>query len=169
MKLAVLSDTHVGERIYCFPQVLLNEVVHCDGIIHCGDFVNFSAYETLKQLGKPIWAICGNMDEPEITRVLPSTTRLKLEEFDIFVCHGWGGPSGIEKRILEYIRKKNLAMPDIVLFGHSHVPFEGKLEGIRFFNPGSVSGNLFSSKGSFGILEISAQKIHWQLKNISIR
>lgn len=169
MKIAVVSDTHIGQRVPRLPQSVWDEISVCDGIVHCGDFTTFSAYEMLKELGKPFWAIHGNMDEPQIVSILPSTTRFSIDKLDIFVCHGWGGPSGLERRILEYIHRENLRPPDIVLFGHSHLPFEGELQGIQFFNPGSASGNLFSAKGSLGILEVVGQEIKWQLRKISTR
>jgi putative phosphoesterase len=44
---------------------------------------------------------------------------------------------------------------DIVIFGHSHQPFNQMVKGILFFNPGSPTDEIFAPYKSFGIIEIN--------------
>ena len=42
---------------------------------------------------------------------------------------------------------------DIVLFGHTHMPFESYMDGRRFFNPGALRD------GRYGLLDITSRGV----------
>jgi putative phosphoesterase len=44
--------------------------------------------------------------------------------------------------------------PDVIIFGHSHLPDLKKKENTLLFNPGSLSGNLMSPFATYGVLSI---------------
>ena len=44
---------------------------------------------------------------------------------------------------------------DIIIFGHSHTPENKKIDGILFFNPGSLTDKDFAPYNSYGILELN--------------
>ena len=54
---------------------------------------------------------------------------------------------------IEYV--KGLAeKPDIIVFGHSHLPMNEYIKGVLYFNPGSATDTVFAPYRSYGIIEI---------------
>ncbi|MCJ7576896.1 MAG: metallophosphoesterase family protein [candidate division Zixibacteria bacterium] len=49
--------------------------------------------------------------------------------------------------------------PDVIIFGHSHLPYYKKKENTLLFKPGSLSGNLMSSSASYGVLNIEGNDV----------
>ena len=47
--------------------------------------------------------------------------------------------------------------PDLVVFGHTHVPFDDHRGGIRYINPGSASQPRGGTAPSVAILELSGE------------
>ena len=62
--------------------------------------------------------------------------------------------------IFEYAKKEG---SDIVCFGHTHKPFNESINGIKFFNPGSLANDI-GEENSFGLLEIDAEKISLKIE-----
>ena len=48
---------------------------------------------------------------------------------------------------------------DLVVCGHSHVPFAARDKGLTVFNPGSIGPRRFQLPIVFGVIEISRQRI----------
>ena len=71
--------------------------------------------------------------------------------FNVGVTHPseGGSPFGIEKRI-----KSKFEKIDAIIFGHTHTPKNEVMDGILFFNPGSITGKYPAQHKTFGILEI---------------
>ena len=168
MKIAVLSDSHIGQRITGFPPGFIQQLHDFDAIIHCGDFTSPLAVEQLREAAN-FNAVAGNMDESIIKRQLPDTLAVELEGFNIGITHGWGAPNKLEFRVLEALKTKYPHQQfNIILFGHSHKPLDKTIDGVRMINPGSFSGNNFSSYGSWGILTLSEGNINFELKQIEV-
>ena len=141
-----MSDTHVPTRVSSLPSELITALRHVDLIIHAGDFVSVDIYQYLQQLA-PVEGVAGNMDRPEITRMLPSQRELTIEGKTIGITHGWGGPWDLAERVCGRFR------PDIdcIIFGHSHTPCYREEGRTLLFNPGSPAS---SSNRSYGLLTI---------------
>jgi putative phosphoesterase len=146
MKLGVLSDTHwqkaghMNERIYeVFQDV--------EAILHAGDIVDLSVVEALMNF-RPLYAVCGNCDGPEIQSELPGKRTVKAGRLKIGIIHGW-------RRDLAYLPELAREFSDVqvVIFGHSHIPAVEKRHGVFFFNPGSATFPRDTSP-TVGILEI---------------
>ena len=140
-RIGVLSDSHV-RSLEGLPERLIETLTGVDLIVHAGDFVALQVYEDLGHLGE-IKAVRGNMDEAAVRELLPETEQLVIEGKKVGIIHGFGPPWGIEERVRE-----NFGDVDIIIFGHSHVPKNGVIDGVYFFNPGQA-------KHSCGILEIA--------------
>ncbi len=167
IRVAVISDTHIDDRISSFPPGFIAELGGFDIVIHCGDFTTREALEKLKEFPE-FYGVAGNMDEPAVRRSLPETRILEIEGLKIGVIHGWGAPFGFTRRIFSYMREKYPDTKfDIILCGHSHKPTDEIIDGTRILNPGSVAGNIFSKYGSWGVLEIDGDKINWTIRQIS--
>jgi uncharacterized protein len=59
--------------------------------------------------------------------------------------------------------------PDIIIYGHSHVPFWGEVGGVMMFNPGSASHNMFSDDCTVGILEIQNDCVDTEIIKVSTK
>lgn len=79
-------------------------------------------------------------------RELVREVRLEVEGKRILLCHG--SPTSNTEYLFEtrsdgYLRKftpggKHDAQADVIVFGHTHVPFHRELDGVHFVNTGSV-------------------------------
>ena len=91
------------------------------------------------------------MDDDDLFRELPEVLRIELNGVKIGVYHGIGAPFGIVRRVLE---KFEGDLPQLIIFGHSHIPLKKEAEGVLLFNPGSPTDKIFTRTNSFGLLEI---------------
>lgn len=144
MKIAVVSDTH-GNKVAMEKTLCIIE--ECDALLHLGDNVkDIKFYE--KKVSMPIYSVKGNCDFTN------SSPQDRVEEFQgkkIFMTHGHDYNVKLAKMNLKYKGKEVGA--DIVLFGHTHMPFLDYIDGMCIMNPGSV-GNPRMSKASMGIITI---------------
>ena len=79
-------------------------------------------------------------------RELPRQLRVKVGDLDVLLCHG--SPSSTTEYLFEtrsdaYLSKFTIggvgdAQADVIVFGHTHVPFHRELQGVHFVNTGSV-------------------------------
>jgi predicted phosphodiesterase len=82
----------------------------------------------------------------EWLRGLPREIRLEVEGRRVLLCHG--SPASTTEYLFEnrsdgYLRKftpggNHNAAADIIVFGHTHVPFHRVVDGVHFVNTGSV-------------------------------
>lgn len=138
-RILIFSDTH--GNIKKATEIINN--IPCDLIIHLGDLVRDA-----KELEKlfphiPFEYVCGNND-------YFGTDYIKVVNFEginIFCTHGhlYTLDKMVEKA-------KNLNCT-FALFGHTHRSMNQVQEGIRIFNPGSISRPRDDSP-SYGVLEI---------------
>jgi putative phosphoesterase len=154
MKIGIIADTHIPASAGKLPPKIYEHFKDCDLIIHAGDLVEMSVIEELERVAetKAVW---GNMDGAEIRERLPEKILFEAGGKKIAVTHG-KGPS---LKVFQQIRKEFKKNPDIVIFGHSHVPINETINGVLFFNPGSPTDRIFAPYRSLGIIEINSGKI----------
>ena len=150
MKIGVLSDTHLRHPNPALDIILAEMFKDVDMILHAGDIVSAKVLQYL-ELHRVI-AVCGNMDDYEVAGMAPQERIISAGDKKIGLVHGWGSREGLENRIITRFHEK----PDIIVYGHSHVPFWGSVDGVRMFNPGSASQNRSGAKPTVGILEIAS-------------
>ena len=150
MKIGVISDTHLTVCTDEFVKIVERYLHDVDMIIHAGDIVDMVVVEYLSSV-KKVEAVCGNMDRPEVSLLLPSMLILELGDFKIGVTHGSGMHFGIEERI-----KTQFDEVDCIVYGHTHSPQNEMHEGVLFFNPGSPINN-YVKENTIGILEIDSE------------
>lgn len=152
-KIVVLSDTHLPVRAAKIPDVITKEFETADLIIHAGDFQSIEPVNILQKYDKFI-GVCGNMDSDDIADKLPAKIIINIKndnkEFKIGVTHGSGPPEGLAERVLNFFEEK----PDCIIFGHSHKPFNEKIDNTLMFNPGSPTDTVFATINTFGVLKI---------------
>lgn len=149
MRILVLSDTHVPRMVSDIPKAIYDEIGRSDLILHAGDFTDIGFYKKLLKMKRMI-GVCGNMDAKEVSSLLKPKEVVRAGKFTIGLIHGWGPPEGLIERISAEFEPE---MPDCIVFGHSHKPFNEKIGKVLFFNPGSATDKVFAPYNSYGIIE----------------
>jgi putative phosphoesterase len=148
MKIGVLSDTHLRVPDDMLEHILEEVFADTDMILHAGDIVTRTVLGRLEENG--VIAVCGNMDDYEVADSLPMVRIVPAAGKRIGLIHGWGSKDGLAQRISARFDDR----PDLIVFGHSHVPFWGLVDGTYMFNPGSASQNRYSGSATVGLIEI---------------
>lgn len=144
----LVSDNH-GELSGL--QYLKEKYRSADYFFHCGDA------ELPNYLLDGFLVVQGNND---IWQQFPMNKIVEIGEHRIYICHG--------HRDLFYGRFEMLADKcrdlgcDIGCFGHSHVPFDKKVKGVRLLNPGSIWRNRDGSAPSYMIVTLKGKDIEVQ-------
>lgn len=149
MILAVISDTHgKTEKIY---QEL--KLLKPDHLLFAGDY--YADGKTLAQsLEIPFDGVRGNCDSRGAGQ---SEKLINLTGKRIFMVHGH--QYGVKRDMNRiYYRAKELDV-DIVIFGHTHMPYCEKLDDIWFINPGSPNYPRLTRQGSYAVIESSVNNI----------
>ncbi len=152
MKIGVLSDSHVYDMTD-LPKKAMNLLQGMDLIVHAGDYTRKGLIDELRKLGD-FRGVYGNIDSTNVREVLPEKATLELNGFKVGVTHPseGGSPFGIENRI-----KKKFEPVDAIIFGHTHFPKNEVIDGVLYFNPGSITGKFPARNKTFGILEIDKE------------
>lgn len=129
--IGLLSDTHG----YLNPSVL-KFLDPCDELWHAGDIGNL---ETLRQLQKfkPIKAVSGNIDPPELRFECPEVEVFFAEKMKVVMVHIGGYPGRYSSAARHLIMKEK---PALFVCGHSHilrVVFDAKYQHL-VLNPGAA-------------------------------
>jgi putative phosphoesterase len=162
MKIGVISDTHLSPGNCKLPEKLISGLKGCDLIIHAGDLVDISVLDMLKKISK-VEAVYGNMDERNVTSQLEDKKILNIQEKKICVMHGYGHPD----KLVDILKNEFFSeKPDIIIFGHSHVPKNEYIDGTLFFNPGSATDTVFAPYRSYGIIEIDKGEIKAEIHKL---
>lgn len=143
MIIGVISDTHV-KTFSEIPATILKALAGTDLIVHAGDFTERAVFEGFRALGE-VKAVCGNMDSGELKEILPRKELFVVRGKKIGLVHGSGGPSGIADRVREMFTDV-----DLIIYGHSHEPWNQFTRGSLLFNPGRA-------RDSFGLLSIDEE------------
>ena len=155
MKIGVLSDTHIPHRAKKIPGKIIELFSDVDLILHAGDLVDRTVIEELEIIAK-VEAVKGNMDEA--SSPYPIKKVLNVEKVKIGLIHGYGSPFGIRDRI-----RKEFDELDIIVYGHSHKPYNKIEQGVLFFNPGTPTDKIFALYNSVGILDINGNNVKGQI------
>lgn len=154
MKIAVLSDTHLREG-QSLPRWVWEQCEGVDLIVHAGDVVSPSILTDLEQIA-PLEVVQGNCDGWELSR-LPQRKVITYEEVAIGVTHGaYGLGRTTPERALRTFDNDKV---DLIIFGHSHIPYHEKRGNILLFNPGSPTDKRRQPKYSMGIINIQGKEI----------
>jgi len=149
MKIGIISDTHLISYSGQLDVIVEEHFANADVILHAGDIVDISILEVFR--GKPLYAVCGNMDLPNVREVLPRKLILEIQGHRIGLIHGWGwgNPSDIEDRLLSQF--DNI---DCLVYGHTHHAVNKIRDSMVIFNPGSPTDRRFAPRNTIGILDI---------------
>jgi len=137
-RIGVIADTHGLLR----PEVFA-VFANVDHILHAGDVGGEDLIDSLREIA-PVTFVDGNNDDSDGYDI----TRVTIGSLRILLTH-------ILPRPHEPRREVRGALPsvDLVIFGHSHLPHNEVIGGVRFFNPASAGPRRFDYPVSVGIIE----------------
>jgi uncharacterized protein len=145
LKIFVLADTH--DKL---PTNVEPLAADADEIWHLGDVCDPAILQTIETFGPPVSVVRGNCDS-NVEWPLMADLRRNGLRFRLVHIPPDQAPKGI----------------DVVLHGHTHVPRDERLAGVRFLNPGCVTRPNRGAPPSVAILEIAAEgKMTWRLINL---
>ncbi|MFW6001009.1 MAG: YfcE family phosphodiesterase [Halanaerobium sp.] len=152
MKIGVISDTHLPDSGSGLPEKLMKELKKVDLIIHAGDLTENEVYEHLKSVNE-VKAVAGNMDSFALREKLKEKITFTVNEKRISIVHGH------QFRGRNMLQGLNYSFPesDLIIFGHTHRPFNEKLGEKIFFNPGSPTDKRLEKDYTFGIIYIDKE------------
>lgn len=144
MKIGLISDTH-GH----VPNTVHTALAGVNYILHAGDVGPMDVITELEAIA-PVYAVMGNTDHGI---ALPET---RLEKFDgiKILIHHIVDVDYHSQTVRELLSTEK---PEIVVFGHTHMPFDERRSKIRFINPGSASQPRGGTAPSVAILELSGE------------
>ena len=151
MRLLLIADTHWPTRCRDLPDLVWEEVVRADLVVHAGDWVQPELLDQLEARSASLLACWGNNDGEQLRRRLPEVARATVDGVRIAVVHETGAATGRERRA-------ELAHPevDLLVFGHSHIPWDTTAPGgMRLLNPGSPTDRRRQPTGTFLTLELA--------------
>jgi hypothetical protein len=70
------------------------------------------------------------------------------------MVHDSGAAAGRMARL-----RRRFPGADLVVFGHSHIPLDESVPGLRIFNPGSPTDRRRQPHGTLGVLEIDSGRL----------
>ncbi|MDP4125365.1 MAG: metallophosphoesterase family protein [Bacillota bacterium] len=153
MLIAVFSDTHLraGKSL---PTFVWQHLTNVNLILHAGDLTHIGLLEELGCIA-PVRAVRGNCDSWDSS--LPERDIFECEEVKIGLIHGDSG-NGRSTQDRAYNAFKNSEV-ELIVFGHSHIPFMEMRNGILMFNPGSPTDKRREPQYSFGLVSIQQGQI----------
>ncbi len=145
LRIFVLGDTH--NRLPENLDLLANGV---DEIWHLGDVCAETILDELRALGPPVLLVRGNCDSnpewPLVVDLVRNDLRFRLQHIP---------PDRAPDNC------------DVLLHGHTHVPRNEVIGGVRFLNPGCVTRPNRGAPPSVAFLEVLPnKKLQWHLERL---
>jgi putative phosphoesterase len=149
MRLAVLSDTHAPRYWKRCPDTVARALEGVDAILHAGDVCTAATLDELAAFA-PVHAVLGNNDGPDVAAWgAPEILELELAGLPVAMIHDSGPATGRAARL-----RRRFPSAALVVFGHSHIPWDQTVDGQRAFNPGSPTDRRRQPHGTMGELMI---------------
>lgn len=156
MKLLLLSDTHLPVRAKALQDQVWRLVDDADLVVHAGDWVDVATLDELQARARRLVGVAGNNDGPELWERLGEVARVEVEGVRIAVIHETGAAAGREARCEARFGPASDAPADVLVFGHSHIPWDSTTPGgLRLLNPGSPTDRRRQPVGTVMTLEVA--------------
>lgn len=156
MKLLLLSDTHLPARAKALQPQVWQLVDEAELVIHAGDWVDVATLDTLSARARRLVGVAGNNDGHELWARLGEVARVEVEGVRIAVIHETGAAAGREARCDARFGPASDAPADVLVFGHSHIPWDSTTPGgVRLLNPGSPTDRRRQPVGTVMTLEVA--------------
>jgi uncharacterized protein len=144
-KVLVIADTHNK-----LPPIICELARSADEIWHLGDVCDDWIVDELRAVGPPLTLVRGNCDSNYQWPRVCDLTR-----------------NGIRFRLQHIAPGQAPADCDVLLHGHTHVPRDETIGGVRFLNPGCVTRPNRGAPASVAWLEIADDgNLTWELQSL---
>lgn len=135
----------MSSRAGKLPASLWDAVLRADAVLHAGDWMDVALLDSLESCCERVVGCWGNNDGFDLRERLPEVARAELGGLRFVVVHETGQASGRERRM-----DRAYAGTDVVVFGHSHIPWDSVTPGgIRLLNPGSPTDRRRQPVGTY--------------------
>jgi putative phosphoesterase len=141
LRIFVLADTHDH-----LPANVIAMAAKADEIWHLGDVCAEAIVDELRALGPPLKVVRGNCDSTYDWPLIMDLER-----------------GGLKFRLQHIPPERPPDGVDVVLHGHTHVPRNERVGGVRFLNPGCVTRPNRGAAASVAWLELENGNIRWEL------
>jgi len=145
--IGVISDTHIP-HFKRLPDAVGQHFASVELIIHAGDLSILSVIRELETIA-PVVAVQGNIEEDEVRLKLPIKREIVVGHCRIGIVHILG-----EAHNRARVARQEFPMTRVVVYGHSHIPYNQEHDGQLLFNPGSANDRRRQPQCSIGLLHI---------------
>ncbi len=157
-RIGVISDTHVP-RFKHIPDAVWQHFADVEHILHAGDLSVLSVISELETIA-PVTAVQGNVETEEVILKLPIKRELVIGPCKIGMVHILG-----DSKTHARVARREFPDARVVIFGHSHIPYNQEYDGQLVFNPGSANDRRRQPTCSIGILTIDDEinRVHGEI------
>ncbi|MGY1712380.1 metallophosphoesterase family protein [Geodermatophilus sp. SYSU D00758] len=143
--LVLTADTHVPKRARDLPRALWAAIDAADVVVHAGDWVDVALLDRFEERSRRLLAVHGNNDHGALRERLPEVARAEIGGLRFAVVHETGDKRGREERCAA-----RFPDADVLVFGHSHIPWDSTAAGgLRLLNPGSPTDRRRQPHGTY--------------------
>ena len=147
MKVAVLADTHTRGFTRPVPMGAWPYLETADHILHAGDVCDPAVLEELAACA-PVTVVAGNSDAHDVRAWgAVEDAIVTFDGIEVAMLHDAGQSRGRRERM-----RARYPTARVVVFGHSHIPFNEDEAGLLLFNPGSATWKRRAPFTSMGLL-----------------
>jgi putative phosphoesterase len=152
MQLGIISDTHGY-----LPPAVFKIFENVDGILHAGDIGSTNIIRELEILA-PVYAIWGNIDSQPVVTQFSQDLVTEIEGLTFYLIHHI-----ISEKFIRYELFRKKIKPDVIVYGHTHIPEVSRHNEILFINPGSVSKPKKLDKVTVILLDLNMRPLEPEL------
>jgi len=145
--IGVISDTHIPQ-FKRLPEAVWAHFGGVECIIHAGDLSVLSVLSELETIA-PVVAVQGNVERDEVIVKLPIKREIVVGNCRIGIVHILGEATNRAR-----LARREFPQARVVVFGHSHIPYNREHDGQLLFNPGSATDRRRQPACSIGLLRI---------------
>ena len=163
LRVAVVSDTHAPRFWKGCPFRVAEQLAGVDLVLHAGDVCVPSVLDELAAFA-PVHVVRGNNDDDDVGAWgAPDTLELELAGVRVAMIHDAGQKQGRVRRM-----RRRFPDADLVVFGHSHIPWDESDGDLRIVNPGSPTDKRRQPHGTMAHLVLADGVVEsWELVEVS--
>ena len=168
-RLALVSDTHLPERLAALPTSMFDVLRGCDLVLHAGDVGALAVLDELSSIA-PVIGVRGNDGGAESAEALPLDELLVVDGRRILLWHGhfedrgdeiaWRHAAGWDDIFDRLAFRARARGASILVTGHTHIPWVRMHREVLLVNPGAIApGNAFlvQTLRSVAIMELDGR------------
>jgi putative phosphoesterase len=126
-----------------------------DAILHAGDVCTAGVLDELARFA-PVHAVLGNNDGADVAAWgAPERLEIELAGLPVAMLHDSGPAKGRGARL-----RRMFPAARLVVFGHSHIPWDETYDGQRAVNPGSPTDKRRQPHPTMGELTVVDGEVH---------